>query len=151
MHLREQRLAEEGRKEGMFAGEGRKVASPKALSGTLAALFWRSGFRGVSRDRIPKGPFDLFFLFPEVEEEVLGEAYSVFFWQVYAAVVEHGLQFLDGRVGHPDHRFGFAQGLFALGGRKVRPALQPFLVLLEVLYEVPDAHGAGLYSGSRKA
>src|SRR5215207_7304269 len=96
-------------------------------------------------NRIAEGPLDLLFFLSEVEEDVLGEAHGVLLRKVDPPVCEDRLQLPDGRVRHPDHRLSLPQGLLALRLRKLRASLQPLLMLLEALYEVPDTHGVGLY------
>src|SRR5215217_845378 len=116
-------------------------------------------FPGRVRDhRDPRGPrqaaglgdegphplLDLLFLVAQIEEDVLGEADGVLLGEVDPAVVYDRFELLDGRVGHPDHRLGLAQDLFALGFRELRASLKPLLVLLEMADEVPYAHRGGL-------
>jgi hypothetical protein len=84
-------------------------------------------------------------LISEVEKDVLGEAYGVFFGKVDPPVSEDRLKLLDGRIRHPDHRLRLSQSLLALLIREALTPLQPILVFLEAVYEVPDTHGAGLY------
>jgi hypothetical protein len=75
----------------------------------------------------------------------LGEAYGVLFGKVDPPVSEDRLKLLDGRIRHPDHGLRLPQSLLALLIREALAPLQPVLVFLEAVYEVPDTHGAGLY------
>src|SRR5918995_1611596 len=61
------------------------------------------------------------------------------------AVSEDRLKLLDGRIRHPDHGLRLPQSLLALHIREALAPLQPVLVCLEAVYEVPDTHGARLY------
>src|SRR5215212_3376198 len=103
------------------------------------------GLTRCSRGRLAQGLLDLLFFFLEIEEDILGEPYGVLFGEVYSTVIEYGLKLLDGRVGHPDHRLGLPQGLIAFRVGERGTGLQSPPVLFEILYEVPDTHGAGLY------
>lgn len=91
---------------------------------------------------LTEGFLDLLFFVSEIDKNVLGETYGVLFGEVDPTIVDDGLQLLDGRVSHPDHRLGFPQGLCALRVGEGGAAVQPLPVFLEVLYEVPDAHAA---------
>ena len=92
-----------------------------------------------------EGLLDLLFFLPEVGEEVLGEAHGVLFGKVDPPIYEDRLEFLNGRVRHPNHRLRLSQGLLALRIREALAPAQPVLMLLEIPYKVPDTHGAGLY------
>src|SRR5215208_3839560 len=114
--------------------------------------------RRVRDHRDPRGPrqtaglgdegphplLDLLFLVAQIEEDVLSEADCVLLGEVDPAGLYDRFELFDGRVGHPDHRLGLAQDLFALGFRELRASLKPLLVLLEMADEVPYAHRGGL-------
>src|SRR3712207_9585005 len=67
------------------------------------------------------------------------------FGKLSPPVSEDRLELPDSRVCHPDHRLRLSQGLLALHIREFGTALEALLMLLEILNEVPDTHGPGLY------
>jgi hypothetical protein len=101
--------------------------------------------RSIPGGGFAEGLLDLLFSISEIVEDILGEAYGVLFGKVDPPVSEDRHELLDGRIRHPDHRLSLAQSLLALLVREALAALQPVLVFIEVVYEVPDTHGAGLY------
>ena len=104
-----------------------------------------SAVRSIPGVGFAEGLLDLLFSISEIVEDILGEAYGVLLGKVDPAVSEDRLKFLDGRIRHPDHRLRLPQCLLALPVREALDAVQPVLVFIEAVYEVPDTHGAGLY------